>query len=45
MRLIRFPRWLPAPFNPRVKLSGLALKLLAIGAIQGGVPLGSKKVI
>lgn len=34
MRLIRFPRWLPAKFDPRAPLSPLALKLLAIGAIK-----------
>lgn len=33
-RLIRIPNWTPRNIDPRKPLTGLALKLLAIGAIK-----------
>lgn len=30
-RYFRWPRWLPAPFNPRAKLTGWRLRALAAG--------------
>lgn len=34
-RLFRFPKWIAPKFNPKTPLTGLSLRLLAIGAIKG----------